>query len=60
MTENPINDYECDWSSEEGQKIIKEVSDRINELKSEGQLVDDKRYEELKERMKALLKVHRV
>lgn len=56
MTENPNNDYECDWSSEEGQKIIKEVSDRINELKSEGQLVDDKRYEELKERMKALLK----
>lgn len=44
------------WSSEEGQKIIKEVSDRINELKSEGHLVDDKRYEELKERMKVLLK----
>lgn len=60
MNENPINDYECDWSSEEGQKIIKEVSDRITELKSEDQLVDDKRYEELKERMKALLKVHRV
>lgn len=51
---------ECDWSSEEGQKIIKEVSDMITELKSEGQLVDDKRYEELKERMKALLKTHRV
>ena len=51
---------EYNWSSEEGQKINKEVNDRINELKSEGQLVDDKRYEELKERMKALLKVHRV
>ena len=56
MNENRIKDYEYDWNSEEGKKIIKEVSDRINELKSEGQLVDDKRYEELKERMKVLLK----
>lgn len=51
---------ECDWSSEEGQKIIEEVDNRIRESKPKDQLVDDKRYEELKERMKALLKAHRV
>lgn len=47
---------EYNWSSEEAQKIIKEVSDRIRESKYKGHLVDDKRFEELKERMKALLK----
>ena len=55
MNENRIKDYECDWSSEEGQKIIEEVNNRIRESKSKGRLVDDKRYEELKERMKILL-----
>lgn len=52
------DDY--NWNSKEGQKIIEEVDNRIRESKPKDQLVDDKRYEELKERMKALLKAHRV
>lgn len=51
---------EYNWNSEEGQKIIEEVDNRIRESNPKDQLVDDKRYEELKERMKALLKAHRV
>ena len=55
MNDSRIKDFEFDWNSEEGQKIIKEVSNRIREYKSEDQLVLDERYEKLKKRLKKLL-----
>lgn len=43
--------------NEEYNTIVKEVNERIKDsLNKNGSLVTDKRFEELKERMKALLK----